>query len=253
MAVHGKNTVVYFNGADLTTFFDTADTNQTVDTAETSTFGAGRKSYVTGLIDGTIALAGLFEDDDTTGVTAEFTSAFGSATNPLVTVGTSGIATQGLPVMLCEGPQVSHNITAGIADAVRTSADIQSSADTSAFGMRAGVNLNTGAAAGIASASETISAASSVDQTASSTAGMGAILHVVTNTTDDATTIKVQDSANDSTWADLITFTATPAATTEAQIAFTAGSVDRYIRWQVISGGSWTTGDITFLVSAARF
>lgn len=86
----------------------------------------------------------------------------------------------------------------------------------------------------------------SVDQDASSSNGAVANLHVTAFTGTDAV-IKIQDSANDADWADLITFTTVDGVTSER--ATVAGSVDRYVRAIVASG---TFSSVTFAVSFAR-
>ena len=65
------------------------------------------------------------------------------------------------------------------------------------------------------------------------------------------TTIKVQHSANDSSWADLITFTVVGASTKLGEIKAVTGTVNRYLRVTASTAGS--SGSITFMVAATRF
>jgi hypothetical protein len=57
---------------------------------------------------------------------------------------------------------------------------------------------------------------------------------------DGTATIKIQHSSNNSTWVDLITFTAVPANTAAAQAINTATTVNRYVRAIVTAIGGTT-------------
>jgi hypothetical protein len=112
-------------------------------------------------------------------------------------------------------------------------------------GVDDGVILHTGA--------ETTSTvnSTSVDNGASSTNGAVANLHVVANTRTASSTYKVQHSSDNSTWVDLITFTAV-AGTTKAKEskAVTTNPVNRYLRAQATLGG--TTNSATYTIAIAR-
>lgn len=86
----------------------------------------------------------------------------------------------------------------------------------------------------------------SVDNAAASTNGLVAMLHV-TATASGSWTLKVQHSTNDSTWADLITFSANGSAITSER-GTSSGTVNRYLRFQATR----TAGTSTFWVTAAR-
>jgi hypothetical protein len=88
----------------------------------------------------------------------------------------------------------------------------------------------------------------SVDETAATTGGAVAHLHV---TAFDGTsvTITVQHSEDNSVWVDLLTFTAVTGVTKE-RVELAAGTtVNRYVR-AIISAGTWTS--VTFTVAFAR-
>jgi len=88
---------------------------------------------------------------------------------------------------------------------------------------------------------------SSVDNGASSSGGCWALLHIVA--TDGGTwTFKVQDSPNDSDWADVLTFVANGSTLTSEQYNAT-GTVDRYLRFQATR----TSGTVTPICTVARF
>lgn len=72
----------------------------------------------------------------------------------------------------------------------------------------------------------------SLDNGASSANGAYGVLHITTSAGamgSNSWVVKIQDSANDSTWADLITFSAN-GSTATAEWGSAAGTVDRYTR-----------------------
>lgn len=87
----------------------------------------------------------------------------------------------------------------------------------------------------------------SVDNAASSSSGGRGNLHV-TAATGTGGTIKVQHSTNNSTWVDLVTFTASTAAS--CQSLTVSGTVNRYLR--CISTIN-STSSLTFVCGFARF
>jgi hypothetical protein len=76
-------------------------------------------------------------------------------------------------------------------------------------------------------------------------------LHVPTNTVNGNTTIKIQHSANNSTWADLISFTVVGSTAKTSEIKAVSGTVNRYLRATASTAGS--SGSITFMIAFARF
>ena len=64
--VHGKNSVFKLDNSggsltDISTYVNNVDFPETADVAETSTLGSSNKSFVVGLKDATIGLAGLWD------------------------------------------------------------------------------------------------------------------------------------------------------------------------------------------------
>lgn len=86
----------------------------------------------------------------------------------------------------------------------------------------------------------------SVDNGASTDNGLTAFLHVTATSSGDWV-LKVQHSADDSTWADLITFSADGSAIT-SEVGEASGTVNRYLRFQATR----TSGTTTFWVTAVR-
>ena len=240
---HGKNTIVLFNNFNLTEYFNSVSTSAMAEAVETTTFGSANKTYAIGMKDGTVSLEGLWAGD-ATGVDEVLAAAVTSDAKNIITVGTEG-ATLGRRAKLINADETSYEITGAVADMVTISAEAQASGTVGGFD--GGVLL---------AANQTVTATvanTGVDNAAASTNGGVAHLHVTTNTRNGAITVKVQHSSNNSTWADLVSFTATTSATTTSErIEVAAGtSVNRYLRANV-SGFAGSSGSATITVGFAR-
>lgn len=240
---HGKNTVAMLNGYDFTSYFNSASTTNEVEVPETTTFGSTSRTFITGLEEGSVALEGLWSGG-TDEVDAFFNGAISSDTNIVSTIGPEGAAV-GRRAILLNANETSYEVTGGIADLVSISAELQSTGTTG--GLDRGVLL---------AAQTTITstgAQTSVDNAASSANGGVGHLHVTTNSRDGACTIKIQHSADNSTWADLITFTNTVASTVTSQRTEVAAgtTVNRYLRANVTTFGG-STGSLIITVGFAR-
>lgn len=85
----------------------------------------------------------------------------------------------------------------------------------------------------------------SVDNGASSSNGGVAYLHIIASS-GGTWSLKVQDSANDITWADLITFSSDGSAITAEQGTDT-GTIDQYLRFQATRTSGTVTPWCTFV------
>lgn len=240
---HGKNTVVLFDKYNLSEYFNSATTTAMAEAVETTTFGSANKTYAIGMKDGTVSLEGLWAGD-VNGVDEVLEAAIGSSGKKIITVATEG-ATIGRRAKLINTDETSYEIASAVADMVTITAEAQASGTVGGFD--GGVLL---------AANQTVSsvtANTSVDNSASSANGGVAHLHVTANTRNGAATIKVQHSANNSTWADLVVFTATTSSTTTSErIEVAAGTtVNRYVRAN-ISAIAGSTGSVTLTVGFAR-
>jgi hypothetical protein len=185
----------------------------------------------------------------TDGSDEELQALLGSTTEPLITV-REGSAAIGGRAVIAQANETNYSITSPLSDVATISADFEcttTGVTNLTFALAGGVQLTAGASI----AHGSLGALSSVDNAASSANGGAATLHVPTNTVNGNTTIKVQHSANDSTWADLITFTVVGASTKTSEIKAVTGTVNRYLRASASTAGS--SGSITFMVAAARF
>lgn len=235
--VHGKNTAVLYNGANLSSYFNEATASQDVEVAETTAFGNDAKTYITGLEDGTLSAAGMF-DGVAGGVDATLSAAIGSEAADVITVGPEG-ATAGKATYSAEVRETSYEISSPVGDVVAANLEVQATG-----GIDRGVFL---AAISTLSASATPSA---INNGASTANGGVGYLHVTSNSRDGASTFKVQHSADNVTFVDLITFSSVSASATGGQRVAATGSVDQYVRAEAVPGGS--SGSVTYTMAFAR-
>lgn len=233
---HGKKTAVLLNGTDMSPFLNEATSTQEIETAETTTFGDQDKTYIVGLADGTISTSGLF--DSSAGASDAVLSGLIATEDNTFTVLPEGL-TAGTRSILANGQMTSYEISSPVADVVSISAEVQADG-----GLYSGVALN-----GLAVVSAS-GVSASIDNGAATSNGVLANLHVTANDRDGAATIKVQDSADGSTWADLVTFTSVSASATVGESITSTGTVNRYLRAEHTLAGA--SGSVTFHVSVAR-
>lgn len=220
---HGKHARVYGNGYNLSDYLNSFKVSGEADVAEKTVFTSEAKEYVAGLKDATIEAEGIYD-----GATAAADEVFNAA------LATSDVEYTYLPYGDTIGNQgfgvtTVHNkyeITTPVDGIAAISVGAQSNVGSEAVKVQQPLASNTGGG----------TAASVIDNAASSANGGVGYLHC---TALDAGTavVKIQDSADNITYADLITFTNVTAANTAERKTVT-GTVDRYTRatWEVTGG-----------------
>lgn len=237
---HGKNVNVFLNEFDFSTYFTDVSASTSVDTAETSAFGTSAKTYIVGHRDGTVSLSGMFEATAVVGTDVFFSTALGSANKVRVLVAPQGNSNGAGAIMLV-ADDTSYEVSGAIADVVQASAEFQST-----DAVEHGRILSSGAAV------STTGNGTGVDNGASSTNGGAGFLSVPVNTRNGNITVKIQHSADNSTFADLVTFTVVSGTTTTSErIEVASGTtVNRYLRVNFTVAGS--TGSATPVVAFTR-
>mgnify|MGYP003116133297 FL=1 len=246
--IHGKNTAVYIDEFDLTSYFSEVSFTQENDVAETTAFGDTNKSYLLGLRNGSLSMSGMWSAD-TDGSDEELQALLGNATTPILTV-REGSAAIGSGAVIAQANETNYAISSPVADVHTVSAEFEctpNQVSNLTFAIAGGVQLTAGASI----AHGSLGNLSSVDNGASSANGGAATLHIPTNTVNGNTTIKVQHSANDASWADLLSFTVVGASTKTSELKAVSGTVNRYLRATASTAGS--SGSITFMIAFARF
>jgi len=126
---HGKDTKVYASGYDLTLFLNSANTSMNADLAETSTFGSTYKSFVAGLVDSKISLAGFF--DPAAGASdAVFSSLAGNDIYLTVLPQGDALGKRGRGMY---GVEITYEITTGLDGAAAVSIEAQSKSGAEAI------------------------------------------------------------------------------------------------------------------------
>ena len=236
---HGKNTAVFVDEYDFSTYLNDASAATTIDTAETSAFGTEAKTYIVGHSDGTISLAGMFEGTASTGTDQHFATSLAGA-EQLVIVATEGHAVGRRAVMM-KSENTSYEPSSPIGDVVQMSVEFQ--ADE---GLGHGVLVSSG------SSVSATGNGTGVDNGASSSNGGYGYLSVPVNTRNGNITVKIQHSADNSTFADLVTFTvvSTTTKTSERIVVASGTTINRYLRVNYTVAGS--TGSATPVVAFTR-
>jgi hypothetical protein len=237
---HGKNVNVFLDQYDFSTYFNNVSASTTIDTAETSAFGTSAKSYVVGHRDGTVSLSGMFEATESVGTDQFFATALGSATKIKLIVAPEGNSV-GAGAIVLVADDTSYEVSSAIADIVQASAEFQST-----DAVEHGKILSSG------SAISTTGNGTSVDNALATTNGGAGFLSVPVNTRNGNITVKIQHSADDSTFADLVTFTvvSSTAKTSERVEVASGTTVNRYLRVNYTVAGS--TGSATPVVAFTR-
>lgn len=119
---HGKSTKVYVSGYDLSAFLNMANVAMNADLAEVSTFGSTYKSFVAGLVDSKMSLGGFF-DSVTGGPDAVLTSLLG--TDAYLAVLPQGDV-QGTRGRGMYGVEITYEVTTGLDGAAQISMEAQS-------------------------------------------------------------------------------------------------------------------------------
>lgn len=233
---HGKSATIFANGFNLSTYLNSVTLTGAADSAETSTFGGTSKSYIPGLTDGTLSLGGFY-DGDANAVVDILNAALGNTTFSVVNHFPQG-DTFGLDGWGFSAFSTSLAIDTNLGGAAAISSELQSSVGAELLLSHHALGAETTATNSI-----------SIDNGAASATGGVAYLHV-TAITGTNIIVKIQHSANDSTWADLLTFTSVTAANGKERIRTAAltTSVDRYTR----SIWSGTFSSATFVVGFGR-
>lgn len=226
---HGKDTKVFINGYDLTTFFTSHDSTEEVDMAETSTFGTNAKTYIPGMRDATLSLEGYF--DGAVDAVDQVLSAAMGQNNGVLTVFPQGdtVPAAGFGFRANEK---SYDVSGDVGGVVSVSVEAQSTVG------RERVLAHHAMSTEVATGNGT-----SVDGAAASSNGGVAYLHVPDITGITALAVKLQDSADNSVWADVAggAFTSVTADRASQRLAIT-GTIRRYTRavWTFTGAGSAT-------------
>lgn len=165
----------------------------------------------------------------------------GAAGVVTVLVGQNAAPAAGDPAFVLNALEGAYGVN------VQNAAAVSFSANLSARGDDAGKWGKT--LSGVATITNTTTGGS-VDDSASSAGGAIASLHVLSALTTDTYAVKVQDSTDGSTWADLITFSA-DASAVAGEFQTVTGTVDRYLHYVATRSGTYGES-LSLTVALAR-
>lgn len=241
---HSKKARVYGTGIDLSVFLRGATSGGSADTAETSTLGSDDKTFLNGMIEGSLSLEGIFSasadpGNDPDEVSDTFDAALGGedvVLNYLPTGDGFGNKVHGFKAI-----QNSVEVTSPSDDVVQVSGELQSNT-----GLKVGHSLH-------AKGEETAgtSQSTNLDNTDPTDRGGVAFLQVfdVDDPGTDELDVVIQHSPDNSTWADLAVFDTFDDVGAQAIVLAEDDTVDQHLRvmWTVSTGGA-----ATFHASFAR-
>ena len=236
----GKGGAVIVNQYDLTSHLNSAEISAEISTHDSTVFGQNSQTHQTGITSGGLQLGGFFDRTALSGSHAVLSAALGASAAKIATLAPEGF-TVGYPVVLVAANETKYD------DSVKVDSLVSVAAYLKATG---GVDARAVSLHALSAATATANDAS-VDNAASTANGGVAHLHVTAASgTTPTCAVKIQHSANNSAWADLVTFTQATAATSE-RIEVAAGTtVNRYLRAIYTIGG--TAPSFTFTVAFAR-
>jgi len=213
----GYTSRVYFNGHRISPYLNSLELGRSYETAEVSTMESIGKKYVATKSDATFSLEGWWEDT----VDTIFEGVF-DGTEANISFYPNG-STKGNVGKLAKVIQTEYSASTEQSGAVGLSVSTQ------------GTELCKSIVSLVQESTYTSTVSTpSLDGTASSADGGYAVIHVtdVTGTFD----VIVEDSADDSSWSTLASFTSITAIGSE--ILTIAGTIDRYTRITISTAGT---------------
>lgn len=246
LASHGSNTDVLVNGLVVSQYFNQADPSLTRDKAETSAFKQLFKSYVAGLADGVVAIAGMYDASNTT---AEDPLLYGFLTQVTTNdnywihapLGATGAGAFGNPAKSIAGIATKYEIKSALNSANMIAAEVQ--LDNTGGGLDNGLILSPWVTQGSGGTG------SSVNNGAATTNGGVLIVHAFSDTA--SLVVNLQDSADNSSFANVTGFTISPTNATAAAYRFPAAGVTPSGTIRQYTRVTWT-GTGTFLALFSR-
>lgn len=233
-AAHGRLTRVYVNGYDLTGFYRKQQSELTREVADSTVFNQADKAYLPGQRDASASLEGLF-DGAVDGIEQVLLAAF-SADPSILAVLPQGDAL-GAVAHGFSALQTKYAIDASKDDVVALANEFQSAAARDRLLVQHA--LGTEAASG---------QSASIDNGAASTNGGVGLLQVPDLAGITNLSVLVEDSADNSSWATILTFAGVTAVRNAQRIAIT-GTVRRYTRCRWVFTG---TGSAQFWMGFGR-
>lgn len=241
--IHGKGLRVLLDEKDLSDFLNDLTVTAGMEPAEITTYGDNDKSYIPGLRTGGFSFDGLFAASTAAAddIVNFLDGAIGGSTAHVFTADISR-STGGRALMM-KADTIKYDITAPLSDVVKTSIDADAS------GGYAGGRMLRPLAAATSTESNSAVLTAGTTGAGGTTGGGVAHFHLTAQSTLTTLTAKVQHSTSGSTWADLISFTASTDVTFQRSTA--SGTVKEQVRSTIstFTGGAGKSATVAVAFS----
>lgn len=246
-ATHGSNADVFTNGLVMSQYFNEFSQSASRDKAETSAFKQMFKSYVAGLGDNVLAFGGLYDASNNTAEDAVLYSYLTQVTSTdnvwfYAPAGAQGSSAAGNIGYSVTGIQTKYEIKSNLQSANSITAEVQM--DQGGGGLDRGYVYSPWATQSAGGSSISINGG------AQSTNGGVLVVHASNDTA--SLVVNLQDSADNTTWANVTGYTVSPANTTAAPYRYpAANTVPGQLTIRQYTRITWT-GTGTFLAFFSR-
>ena len=240
---HGRSVRVAIDQYDMSPILNSVNQTASADSPEVTSFGNDDRAYIPGIRTGTVGFEGL-GDFSSEEKDVAFDSELGSTAKAVISWFPNGY-TAGNLGYLASGCLTSRSLNTPFDGAIAASVDYEVS-----DGIREGYLLTSTATQATATTWASVQMHGTTH-----TNGAVAHLHVLDATTSGSGTVElsalIQDSSNDSVWADLITFTdvASTAPQSSYERVSAAGTVSNYVRARVDTQGSTA---VSYIIALGR-
>lgn len=234
MKVSAKNAIILISGYNLSTYLTNYEVQENTNPVDVTGFSDGCQNFIPGNLGATIIATAMWDKDANTAFPV-LKSYVGTTTDGSITIlpegGTAGNPSLSLPFTL-----------GGITPSGSPNAAISlGSLNFSSYGSNDGVENGMVLHHGSVTVSTTDAGVSDPAATGAITAKCSATLHVWSATTTDSYVVTVEDSPDDITYANLITFTLDGQTVGSERQIVASGNVDQYRR--VVATRTGTAGD----------
>ena len=229
-----KDAIILIGGYNLSTYFTSYEVTQTAGAIDVTGFGDGAVNHIPGMFGATIT-GNVLWDNVTAKSTPAMISYAGTTTDGSITILPEG-GTAGYPSLSLPFTQGGITVSGSPAGSIGLGS-INFSAYGDFEGVEDGVVLHHGAVTD----STTDAGVLDPDHDDAITARCAGTLHIWTACAADTYVVKIQDSPDNITYNDLVTFTLTGAAIGSERVAVASGTIDKYQR--VVAARTGSAGD----------
>ena len=233
---HGRLARVYFDGLDISSYLNSAGLSATQATSDTSTFGSTWTSAIAGLSSATLSTGGFYDPELTALDTAL------GVDSGVVTYCPGGATAVGDMARMMLVTASSYQRSSPVGDVVGFTWDVLAQRSLVIGYLLHPLAEDTNTTTG-----------SSKNDGAATTTGWTAHLHV-TLVDGGSWVVKLEDSADNSSWSDVTggAFTAATGATAQRLSSASGATLRRYVRYTATRTGGSVGNGITFALAYSR-